>query len=168
MAASTKTGLGLVFAWLASSRQLYNSIHRSAALRELEVRTLALLNHPRASGWISLLELAAELLPSARDVQTAAVAGRLAQRRAMGTSPHLMHHHRDVLVLHYPWLGFRLLARPPVSQRPPALARGPGQDRRGPGLPAEGYAARPIGLGVTVRQAGRQGVPAAKSRSQGP
>jgi hypothetical protein len=28
-----------------------------------------------------------------------------------------MHHHRDVLVLHYPWLGFRLLARPPVSRR---------------------------------------------------
>lgn len=114
-------GLGLVFGWLGQLETCHRdtSIHRAAAVDELEVRTLALLNHARASCWISLLELAAELLPTAQAAQTPAVVDRLGRlrRTSRSASLHLMHHHRDVLVLHYPWLGFRLLARPPVRRR---------------------------------------------------
>lgn len=116
---STSDGLGLAFAWLAQAESCCRATapHRSTALRALEQRTMALLAHPKARSWVSLLMLSTELLAPVRDAQTPVVEARLAQLRQKRTPLHLMHQHRDMLVLLYPWLGFRLLAHPPVNRR---------------------------------------------------
>lgn len=116
---ATSDGLGLAFAWLAQAEACHQATgpQRTTTARALEQRTLALLAHPKARGWVSLLTLGAELLAVGQDAQTPAVEARLAQLRQKRTSLHLMHHHRDLLVLLYPWLGFRLLAHSPVTRR---------------------------------------------------